>query len=61
MKKYIIIRVGDSHHGSLPPGLLILLPDDEVTWHDDLAMFTNPAGGGVSFGQMVGFINMELA
>lgn len=59
MSVQMVIRVGTTHHGPLLPGLLIVLPGEEVTaqWENNV-MFTNPHGGGTSFGEFVCFVTI---
>lgn len=60
--RYIIIKVGETHHGALVPGTLIAVPHDRVSFHGLVGVsFQNPTRlGGWSVGQKVGEIDLDI-
>lgn len=59
--RYVVIKVGATHHGAIPPGLLILVPVDKVTQTSgNDVTFENPVSGGFSFGEAVFTVDMEM-
>lgn len=61
--RHVIIKVSGTHHGAIPPGLLIVIPQDKVSFAPDKrsVTFENPISGGYSFGEAVAFIDMVLS
>lgn len=63
LMRHVIIKVSGTHHGAIPPGLLIVIPQDKVSFAPDKrsVTFENPISGGYSFGEAVAFIDMVLS
>lgn len=60
---YVVIKVGVSHHGKLVPGMLIVLPVDQVSPEEvnGYVYFTNPIEGGYSSGKIMLRLSEEEA
>lgn len=63
---HTIIEVSTTHHGPLPPGILIVVPNEKVSSarpdgiieRGQMISFENPVVGGFSFGTARHFVKM---
>lgn len=61
-RQFVLIRVADTHHGALKPGMILALRREDVQFHslDDVS-FQNPLhSGGWSLGMCVGECDLDL-
>lgn len=50
MSKHFLVKIGNSHHGSLVPGMLIVVEEGDIS---ENGHFLNPIDGGYSSGQII--------
>lgn len=58
---HVIVKVGDTHHGKLVPGMLIVVPVEKISEQDSNGMlyFVNPIDGGYSYGKLMLHLTKE--